>query len=48
MESKVLPVSIFEGGKVVNDKIGDDYVMLVGNAKSRMVRAYRSNGEAFA
>ena len=48
MESKVVPVSIFEGGKAVNDKIGDDYVMLVGDAKYQMVRAYRSNGEAFA
>jgi len=38
--AKAWSLSEFEGGKVVNDRIGDLRVVLVGDAGSRTVRAY--------
>jgi hypothetical protein len=41
------PLADFEGGAVVNDRVGVLDVVLVGNAGTRTVRAYRSDGLAF-
>ena len=38
--AKAWPLTDFEGGKVVNDRIGDLRVTLIGDAESRTVRAY--------
>ena len=38
--AKAWPLTDFEGGKVVNDRIGDLGVTLIGDAERRTVRAY--------
>jgi len=45
---KAWPLHAFDGGKVINDKVGDLSVVLIGNSKSRTVRAYKSDGSVFA
>jgi hypothetical protein len=42
------PLSAFEGGRVLNGRAGEVPVVLIGDAASRTVRAYRSEGRAFA
>jgi hypothetical protein len=42
------PLSLFEGGAVINDKAGILDLVLIGDARSRTVRAYRSDGLEFA
>lgn len=44
---KAWPISLFEGGKVINDKAGGASIVLIGDAKSRTVRAYEANDIAF-
>lgn len=44
---KAWPVTAFEGGKVINDTLGSDDVVLVGDAATRTVRAYRRDGRSF-
>lgn len=44
---KAWPVSAFEGGKVINDTLGEMNIVLVGDAVSRTVRAYRTDGGTF-
>ena len=45
---KAWPMKIFAGGRVVNDTAGSQAVVLIGDAGSRTVRAYESNGIEFA
>ena len=42
------PLAAFAGGAVLNERIGELPVVLVGDAASRTVRAYRSGGRRFA
>ena len=46
-ELKAWPLSAFDGGQVLNDRIGEVPVVLTGDAASRTVRAYRSEGRRF-
>jgi Protein of unknown function (DUF3179) len=41
------PLAAFAGGRVINDRIGDLDVVLIGDAATHTVRAYRSDGRAF-
>ncbi|MBT8446940.1 MAG: DUF3179 domain-containing protein [Gammaproteobacteria bacterium] len=45
--ARAWPVSAFAGGRVINDRIGAIPVVLIGDADSRTVRAYRSRGRGF-
>ncbi len=44
---KAWPLTVFAGGQVINDRIGIIDIVLVGDSRSRMVRAYRSGGRKF-
>jgi len=44
---KAWPLKIFKGGKVINDRVGVLDIVLIGDAGSRTVRAYRSDGRKF-
>ncbi len=46
-EEKAWPLSLFEGGAVVNDQLGGQGVVLIGQTKTRTVRAYRAEGQRF-
>lgn len=45
--NKAWPLALFEKKPVINDTAGVLSLTLVGNAKTRTVRAYKTNGEAF-
>jgi len=45
--AKAYPLKVFEGGRVINDKVGFQNVVLVGDAATRTVRAYDSGGRQF-
>ena len=45
---KAWPLTLFDGGAVINDTAGILDVTLVGDAGTRTVRAYRTGGETFA
>ena len=45
---KAWPLAAFDGGRVLNERIGEVPVVLVGSAAGRTVRAYRSDGRRFA
>ena len=45
--AKAWPVTAFEGGRVINDRVGDLKVVLVGDRLGRTVRAYESGGLVF-
>ena len=47
-QEKTWPLSVFEGGKVINDTLGDLNVVLIGNAATRTVRAYTAGRRDFA
>lgn len=42
------PLDAFAGGRVIDDRVGDLDVVLIGDAATRTVRAYRSDGRTFA
>ena len=44
---KAWPLTAFKGGRVINDRVGVVDIVLVGDAASRTVRAYRSGGRRF-
>jgi hypothetical protein len=44
---KAWPLQLFEGGAVINDRAGILDLVLIGDAATRTVRAYRSEGLAF-
>jgi len=44
---KAWPLRLFEGGAVINDRAGVLDLVLIGNAATRTVRAYRSQGLNF-
>jgi len=44
---KAWPLKLFEGGAVINDQAGVLDLVLIGDAATRTVRAYRSEGLAF-
>jgi hypothetical protein len=46
--TKGYPLEAFRGGVVINDKVGDLDVVLIGEAESRSVRAYGAEGRDFA
>jgi Protein of unknown function (DUF3179) len=41
------PLKLFEGGAVINDRAGVIDVVLIGDAATRTVRAFRSEGQTF-
>lgn len=45
--AKAWPLSAFAGGKVINDRVGFTDVVVIGDAESRAVRAYRRDGQIF-
>ena len=45
--AKAWPLAAFAGGKVINDRIGDMPVVLIGDASTRTVRAYERGTAAF-
>ena len=45
---KAWPLDEFEGGKVINDAVGDLDVVLIGDSASRTVRAYDARGRDFS
>ncbi|MFQ5970967.1 MAG: DUF3179 domain-containing protein [Alphaproteobacteria bacterium] len=45
---KAWPLTAFEGGQVINDEVAGLDVVLVGDARTRTVRAYRADGRDFA
>ncbi len=47
-ERKAWPLAAFADRPVINDRIGELAVVLVGDAATRTVRAYRSEGRGFA
>ncbi len=46
-QEKAWPLNLFEGGAIINDRVGDTAVTLVGEASTRTVRAYESSGQSF-
>ena len=44
---KAWPLKLFKGGKLINDRVGVLPLVLVGDAGTSTVRAYRGNGEVF-
>jgi len=44
---KAWPLSLFDGGRVVNDRVGDRRVVLIGDTASRTVRAYEGGSHDF-
>ena len=47
VHEKAWPLSEFEGGRVINDRIGTLDIVLIGDAASRTVRAYDARGRNF-
>ncbi len=47
VHEKAWPLSEFEGGRVINDRIGTLDIVLIGDAASRTVRAYDTRGRDF-
>ena len=45
--AKAWPVTAFEGGRVINDRVGDLNVVLIGDRLGRTVRAYDRGALAF-
>ncbi len=45
--AKAYPLRAFAGGRAINDRVGLQDVVLVGNADTRTVRAYGSGGRQF-
>ncbi|MCZ6771867.1 MAG: DUF3179 domain-containing protein [Proteobacteria bacterium] len=45
--NKAWPLALFEGGRVLNDSVGVLDIVLIGDAGSRSVRAYRAGGYEF-
>lgn len=45
---KAWPLAAFGDGRVINDRIGDVPLVLIGSLGERTVRAYRGNGRSFA
>jgi len=45
--AKAYPLKVFNGGRVINDRVGLQNVVLVGDAATRTVRAYDSGGRQF-
>ena len=46
-DEKAWPLALFEGGAVINDRAGILDLVLIGDAATRTVRAYRSEGLTF-
>ena len=44
---KAWPLSMFNGGAVINDRAGALDLVLIGDAATRTVRAYRTDGQSF-
>lgn len=45
--SKAWPLSAFDGGAVINDAVGLIDIVLIGDERTRTVRAYRRDGVSF-
>ena len=45
--AKAWPVAAFGDGRVINDRVGQQEVVLVGDARTRSVRAYARGGRSF-
>ena len=46
--AKAWPLAAFAGGRVINDRVGFNDVVLIGDADTRSVRAYARDGQDFA
>lgn len=47
IDAKAWPLDAFAGGKVLNDRVGDLAVVLIGDSASRTVRAYERKSHGF-
>lgn len=45
--AKAWPVAAFGEGRVINDRVGQQEVVLIGDARTRSVRAYAREGRSF-
>ena len=45
--ARAWPLEAFEGGQVINDRVGDLTVVLIGDKETQTVRAYRREGRTF-
>ena len=45
---KAWPLTAFAGGRVINDRVGERDIVLIGDADSHTVRAYDAGGRTFA
>lgn len=45
--ARAWPLGAFEGGRVINDRLGEVDIVLVGDAATRTVRAYERGGRRF-
>lgn len=45
--ARAWPLSAFEGGKLIHDRIGETPIILIGDSATRTVRAYESGGLTF-
>ena len=45
--ARAWPLAAFQGGKVINDRVGDLPVVLIGDAETQTVRAYRRGDRVF-
>ena len=45
--AKAWPLAAFEGGRVINDRIGQRDIVLIGDSATRSVRAYDRGGRTF-
>ncbi len=45
--AKAWPLTAFDGGKVIQDRVGSTEVVLIGNAEQQTVRAYEAKGHKF-
>ena len=48
LTEKSWPIKLFEGGAVINDHVGALALTLIGDASTRTVRAYQTDGQAFS
>ena len=46
-QEKAWPLSLFEGGKMIHDQVGDLPILLIGNAATRTVSAYERGNHRF-
>ncbi len=46
--ARAWPIRAFSDQKIINDRVGSTDLVLIGDAQTRTVRAYKSNGQKFS